>query len=161
MPLQPNAKAPYTSASAAITALDAYRDRGLGTPITAEVLARADVPETITRRTLQALRLLELVDKHGQPTPTFEAFRQARGDEEYQALLQEWLRNVYVDILQYADPSKDRPDRVQEAFRTYEPAGQRTSMTSLLVGLWRYAGLPVAAAENGGSRLTVTRRRRR
>ena len=155
MPLQPNDKAPYTTGLAAITALDAFRDRGLGIPITADILTRAGVPESISRRTLHSLVLLELIDADGQPSPTFEAFRQARGDEEYRALLQEWLRGVYADVLQYGDPSTDPLDRVQEAFRTYQPAGQRVAMASLLVVLWRYAGLPVAGAENVDPRRQV------
>lgn len=160
MPLQPNGRAPYTTVAAATAALSAFRDRGLGLPITADVLTRAGVPESIARRTLQSLRELELVDKQGQPTATFEAMRQARGDEEYKALLQEWLRDVYADVLQYGDPSVDVLDKVQEAFRTYEPVGQRKSMASLLVGLWRYAGLQVAAAENRDSRSVSTRQAR-
>lgn len=152
MPLQPDGRAPYTTVNAATVAISAFRDRGLGLPITADVLTRAGVPESIARRTLQSLRELELVDKQGWPTDTFEAMRQARGDEEYKTLLQNWLRDVYADVLRYGDPSTDILDKIQEAFRTYEPAGQRKSMASLLVGLWRYAGLQVAATENDGSR---------
>jgi hypothetical protein len=147
MPLQANGKAPYTSAAAAIAALEAYRDRGLGTPVTADVLIRAGVPETIARRTLASLQDLELVGEDGRPTPTFDAFRQTRGDDEYRERVQEWLRDLYADVLQYADPSQDSIERVQEAFRGYEPDGQRKAMASLFVGLWQYAGLPVIAGE--------------
>jgi hypothetical protein len=147
MALQANGRAPYTSAAAAITAVDVYRERGLGTPVTADVLIRAGVPESIARRTLASLQELELVGEDGRPTPTFDAFRQTRGEDEYRARVQEWLRDVYADVLQYADPSQDSIERVQEAFRGYEPEGQRKAMASLFVGLWQYAGLPVIAGE--------------
>ena len=51
-------------------------------------------------------------------------------------------RRLDADVLQFADPSMHSLDRVTEAFRSYEPAGQRRAMAALLVGLWRYAGLP-------------------
>lgn len=143
MPLQPNGRAPYTSVSAATTAIDAFRDTGMATPITTDVLIRAGVPETIARRTLTSLVELDLIDDTGNPSPTFEAFRTIRDDDEYRQHVQDWLREVYADILRYADPSTDPHDKVQGAFRGYEPGGQRPSMAALLVGLWQYAGLPV------------------
>lgn len=143
MPLQPNSRAPYTSASAATTALDAFRDRGLGTPVDAEVLVRAGVSETIARRTVKSLEELELLSEDGQPTETFEQFKTIRSDDEYRAALQRWLRDLYADVLQYCDPSVDDAGKVQDAFRGYHPEGQRSAMASLLIGLWEYAGLPL------------------
>jgi hypothetical protein len=148
MPLEPKGAAPYTSATAAVAALDAYRDRGLGTPITPEILTRAGVPESIARRTLQSLITLELIGEDGRPTEQWQVLSAARGQEEYRARLQEWLRAVYADVLQYADPTTHSLDRIVEAFRSYEPAGQRRSMAALLIGLWKYAGLPVEGAES-------------
>lgn len=142
MPLQQNGTAPYTTAAAAITAIEAFRERGMGTPISAETLTRAGVPESISNRTLSSLKLLELVEESGAPSTQFQALKQARGDEEYRTRLQEWLRGVYAEVLQYTDPSTDSPERVAEAFRTYEPAGQRKAMAALLIGLWKLAGLP-------------------
>lgn len=148
MPLKPNGTAPYTTSIAATTVLDAWRDRGLGTPITAETLTRAGVQESLARRTFQSLVALELLNSDGTPTEQFQDFRSTRGDDEYRTRLQEWLQGVYADVLQYADPSTDSHERVTEAFRTYEPAGQRRAMAALLLGLWKYAGLPVANAES-------------
>ena len=142
--LKPGGPAPYTTAVSATAAMDAFRDRGLGTPVTAEVLTLAGVKETIANRTLMSLKQLGLVDENGQPSSQFEELRLTRGDEEYHARLQEWLRGVYADVLQYTDPSADPPAKVADAFRGYEPAGQRPAMAALLIGLWRYAGLPIA-----------------
>lgn len=138
------------------TVLDAWRERGFGVPVTAETLVRVGVPESLARRTLQSLVLLDLLDQDGTPTQLFKDFRSTRGDDEYRTRLQEWLRGVYADVLQYADPSTDPHDRVTEAFRTYDPAGQRRGMASLLVGLWKYAGLPVKS-DDVGARAPVGR----
>lgn len=152
MSLEPYAPAPYTTAVSAIVAMDAFRDRGLGVPVTMEVLTRAGVQESISSRTLSSLKLLSLIDKDGKPTQQWEDMRLARGDEEYRARLQEWLRSTYAEILQYADPSTSTLDRITEAFRTYEPQGQRKSMASLLIGLWKYAGLPVLEGDANTAR---------
>src|SRR5947207_3293462 len=126
--LYPNGPAPYTPAAAVTTVIDGFRDRGLGTPITKDVLIRAGVSETLGNRTLGALKLLELIDDEGRPTEQLETLRQARGADEFKARLQEWLRGVYADVLQYADPSQDTADRIAEAFRGYVPMGQRARM---------------------------------
>ena len=152
MPLQPSGPAPYTSANAVVTVLDAWRDRGFGVPVTTDTLARAGVSESIARRTFQSLVGLELLNEDGTPTEQLQDFRATRGDDEYRNRLQEWLRSVYADVLQYADPSTDPYERVTEAFRTYEPAGQRRAMASLLLGLWKYAGLPVPEGQTPAAR---------
>ena len=143
MALQPDGPAPYTTAQAAIIPLDSWRERGLGVPITPDVLVRAGVSESLGNRTLMSLRQLGLVDEDGRPSPQMEELRLARGQDEYQVRLQEWVQGVYADVLQYADPSVDGSDRVAEAFRTYLPKGQRRGMAALLIGLWKYAGLPL------------------
>lgn len=157
MPLKPNGNAPYAPPSAVTNILDAYRDRGLGTPVTADVLVRAGVTESLAPRTLQALRLLELIDKDGQPTDQFAALRQARG-EEFNTVGQEWLRGVFAEVLQYADPSTAGIDRLTEAFRGYSPNGQRVRMATLLVGLWEYVGLPVPKPERGATTTAPSRK---
>ena len=144
MGLQLGGPAPYSSATATTTAIDAFRDRGLGTPITGEVLVRAGVQETIASRTLQTLKLLGLVEDDGHPTEQFKVLKAARGNEEFRSLLQEWVKGAYAEILTYGDPSKDSYERIVEAFRGYQPDGQRRAMASLLIGLWRYAELPLA-----------------
>jgi hypothetical protein len=152
MALEPNGSAPYTTAAAAITFLDVFRDRGLAGPFTTDTLIRAGVPETLGRRTHQSLKLLGLIGDDDKATRELEDLRQVRGDEEYKKRLQEWLRGVYADVLQYTDPSTDSPNGVAEAFRTYEPAGQRRAMASLLIGLWKYSGLPVPAESGATTR---------
>jgi hypothetical protein len=147
MTLQPHGPAPYTTSLAAISVLDGYRDRGTPGPLTIDSIIRGGVAESLASRTINSLKLLGLLDEDSKPTQQFEDFRLARGDEEYRNRLQEWVRGVYADVLLYADPSTDPHEKVAEAFRTYEPVSQKRAMASLLLGLWRYAGLPIASVE--------------
>src|ERR1700674_4011261 len=124
MPLQAGSHAPYAPPKTVTTVIDGYRNCGLGTPITHDVLIRAGVGESLTHRTLQSFRALELLDGEGMPTPTFTTLREARG-EDFNSRGEAWLRSVYEDVLQYADPSTDTPERLAEAFRGYQPNGQR------------------------------------
>lgn len=160
MPLQPGASAPYTTGIAATTVLDAWRDRGFGVPVTPDTLVRVGVSESLARRTFQSLVLLDLIDDGGNPSEQFQAFRATRGEEEYRVRLQAWVRVVYADVLQYADPNAHSYEEVTEAFRTYEPAGQRRAMAGLLLGLWKYAGLPVTESKSPPSRKTPSPRAR-
>ncbi len=141
MALEPNGPAPYAPIQSVVSVIDTFRNRGLGTPLTTDVLVRAGVPESLGRRTLQSLRLLELIDDEGNPTRQFQDLRQTRGGEEYKERLGEWLRDVYADVLQYTDPAVDPPERVAEAFRGFQPAGQRLRMAALMLGLFEMAGL--------------------
>jgi hypothetical protein len=151
MTLQPHGPAPYTTALAAISVLDGHRDRGSSGPLTADSIIRGGVAESLASRTLNSFKQLGLLDDDAKPTQQFEDFRLARGDDEYRSRLQEWLRGVYADVLQYADPSTESQEKIAEAFRTYQPASQKRAMASLLIGLWKYAGLPVPTAERSAS----------
>jgi Family of unknown function (DUF5343) len=141
MAIEPNGAAPYAPAQTVIELIDGYRNRGFATPFTSDVLVRAGVPDSLVNRTLQALRLLDLIGDDGRPTEQFDALKQARGDEEFKARLNSWLLSVYADVLQYTNPVTDTPDRVTEAFRGYKPEGQRSRMVILMLGLFAFAGI--------------------
>ena len=158
MALQPDGPAPYTTAQAAVISLESWRERGLGVPITPDVLLRAGVSESLGNRTLMSLKQLGLIDEDGRPSQQMEELRLARGHDEYQLVLRQWLQGVYADVLQYADPSVDASDRVAEAFRTYVPKGQRRGMAALLIGLWKYAGLPTPAESSSAPLRTTAAR---
>ena len=145
MVLRAGGQAPYTTSQAATTVVDWFRDRAPSGPINAEAIMRAGVQESLAPRTISSLRLLDLIDKEGAPSEQFLDFQRIRGEDEYRTRLQEWLRGVYGEVLEYCDPSQDSYERVVEAFRGYQPQGQRRAMAALLLGLWRYAGLPVAS----------------
>ena len=158
MALQPGGQSPYAPATAVTTIIDAFRNRGLGTPINLDTLIRVGVTETVAPRTLAALKLLDLVTDDGTPSKQMMLLKEARGDDEFKARLQEWLQGVYGDVLQYADPSHDDATRIAEAFRGYEPNGQRPRMATLLIGLWEYAALPLPEGEKRAPRKPQARK---
>lgn len=140
MPLVQNGGAPYAPVATVLEVITRYRDRGLQTPFTADVLTRAGVTEGLAPRTLQSLRLLDLINEQGEPTEEFERLRQAPTDE-FPQRLEALIRMVYADVFQFADPSVDNQERVADAFRQYTPAGQRGRMVTLFLGLCQEAGI--------------------
>src|SRR5476649_805149 len=68
---------PYAPTSAILEVMDRYRNRGLQSPIDAEVLGRIGISDSLIPRTLQALRTLDLVDEDGKPSATFEGLHLA------------------------------------------------------------------------------------
>lgn len=145
-----NKQAPYAPAKAVLSIIDRFRNRGLQAPIDLEVLVRAGVSDSLAPRTLQALKLLDLIDEAGNPTDTFEALRLARG-EEYQQRFAEFLRGAYSDVFQYVDPAEDDEESVRDAFRAYEPRGQQGRMVSLFLAMAEHAGLRDPARFTGGN----------
>lgn len=133
--------APYTSPKAVLDIIGRYRSRGLPSPIDADVLARSGaVPDSLIPRTLQALQTLDLIDDKGAPTNTFESLRLAP-ENEYPAALADWLRAAYADVFSFVDPANDDVTRIHDAFRSYNPMGQRHRMVTLFTGLCTAAGL--------------------
>lgn len=132
--------APYAPASAILEIINRYRNRGLVFPITAEVLARAGISESLIPRTLQALQVLDLFGADGNPTATMEAIRLAP-EPEYKKRLEDWLKSAYADVFSFVDPAADDETRIRDAFRGYKPVGQQERMVTLFVGLCVAAGL--------------------
>lgn len=141
----PNA-APYAPGSTLFEVVARHRDRGLPSPINAEVLGRAGISESLIPRTLQALQLLDLTDKEGRPTETFEGIRRAP-EAEYRERLQDWIKGAYAEVFQFVDPAKDDATRIRDAFRDYTPHGQQDRMVSLFLALCTAAGLTPKPAE--------------
>src|ERR1700687_6222092 len=127
MPVTTERAGPYASASSILEVINRRRDRGLNTPINAEVLARAGIPESLIPRTLHSLQTLDLIDEAGAPTPTFEALRVAPA-AEFKTWLQDWLKSAYADVFAFVDPSEDDEVKITDAFRPYNPAGQQRRM---------------------------------
>lgn len=157
MKLTTETPAPYTTVAAMRTVLDWFRTKSPSGSINANSLVRADVPDSLAARTARALRALGLTDDEGMPTTEWTSLANIRGDEAYRAAFQEWLRDTYSDVLSFCDPSSDDHSKVMQGFHGYQPAGQRASMATLLIGLWEYAGLPVAATTSTTSTSRVAR----
>jgi len=141
MPLHPDGQAPYAPVATMVELFERYRDRGLQTPFNTDVLIRAGVAESLASRTLQALRLLDLVDEEGQPTPQFIDWARAP-QNEIKERFASILKSVYAEVFSFADPSTDPPERIRDAFRAYRPRGQQERMVSLFLGLCAYAEIP-------------------
>lgn len=140
MAVTANSTGAYTAGTAITTILRRFRDKGLTTPITADVLVRAGVSESLIPRTLQSLQILELIDDTGQPTPTLLKMRSVP-ESEYKATLAEWIQAVYAEVFAFADPRTDDPVRVRDAFRTFTPHGQQDRMVALFMTLCAEAGI--------------------
>lgn len=133
-------KAPYAPAESVEQVIDTYRNRTLTLPVTSDVIERCGVSSSLAPRTLSTLKQLDLLDDEGNPTATFDTIRTAPTDE-YEQVLEDWLRNVYRPIFMYVDPREDDVTRVMDQFRMYEPAGQRNRMVTLFLGLCVKAGI--------------------
>lgn len=140
MPLRPDETAPYGPPAAVLGVIHLFRERGLATPFTTDVLIRAGVSESLVPRVLQSLKVLELIDEQGAPTPHLEGLRKAT-TEDFKPRLAEVIKAVYADVFQFTDPAKDDAGRIGDAFRSYKPAGQRGRMVTLFVGLCEEAGI--------------------
>jgi hypothetical protein len=132
--------APYAPTAAVVGMIHAYRDRPIQTPITTEVIEKVGIASTIAPRTLQALKLLDLIDQAGEPTVALKDLRSA-GSEEYRTRLAEVLHAAYSEVFIYRNPAEDEPEKVEEAFRTYKPVSMRDRMVRLFMGLCAEAGI--------------------
>lgn len=139
MALQESGPAPYAPARAISMVIDTYRERALPTPVTTVSLERLGVEPSLSQRTLASLKLLDLLDDNGNPTPLLQRFRTAPS-EELPAVLTDWLRQAYKPIFTYVEPTDDIA-RISDQFRHYDPPGSRNRMVSLFLGLCSKAGM--------------------
>lgn len=140
MPVTADKPSPYAPPTAILDIIDRYRNRGLPSPVNADVLGRAGISDSLIARTLQALQTLDLIDEDGKPSATFEGIRRAP-EGEYKKRLEEWLKGAYADVFTFVDPSKDDDTAIRDAFRNYQPIGQQARMVTLFQGLCAAAGL--------------------
>jgi hypothetical protein len=138
--IESNGTAPYAPKDAVVGVIHAYRDRPVPTPIDAGVIEKIGVSPTVVPRTLQALKLLDLIDGSGMPTPALQDLRKA-GSDEYRLRLGEVVRAAYAEIFTYRDPATDDVSKIEDAFRSYEPVSMRPRMVRLFLGLCAEAGI--------------------
>jgi hypothetical protein len=140
MPIRTGGTAPYAPPATVLYVVNALRDRGLTTPITGDVLLRAGISDSLVPRVLRSLIGLELVDEDGKLTPAMDGLRRVPS-AEFKTRLTEHVRGVYEEVFNFTDPAKDDIKRITDAFRAYEPMGQRTRMVTLFMGLCEAAGI--------------------
>jgi hypothetical protein len=140
MPVTQNVAAPYAPTSVILSLIDRYRQKGLPTPVTADVLARAGISESLISRSLQALQVLDLIGEDGRPTSVMEGLRLAP-EAEFKPRMADWLNAAYADAISFVDPATASETEVRDAFRGYKPLGQQERMVSLFLGLFEAAGV--------------------
>ena len=140
MAIRPDGTAPYAPLAAVMTVIEGFRDRGLSTPVTTDVLLRAGVKESLVTRTLKSLQDLELLEENGTPTERFEGLRRATS-EGFQERMADLVRDAYGAVFSFVDPATADVGRIADAFRAYNPLGQRKRMVALFLGLCEVAGI--------------------
>lgn len=134
MPIENGGTAPYAPTSAVLSVIESYRERSPRVPFTAENLTMLGISESLAPRTMQALKLLGLVDDGGNPTSTLVQLREADRDE-FANRLAAVVQGAYAEILAYRDPVHDDPQQIVDAFRRYRPPSMRDRMVRLFYGL--------------------------
>jgi len=141
--LQMDGAAPYAPVKAVVSVIERHRQVGLPA-ITTDTLVRMGVTQSLAPRTVQALKLLDLIDDAGKPTDEFEAIRKApMGD--LPSALANLIRDVYAPVFSVVDPTTASVTEIEDAFRGFAPSGQRARMVTLFTGLMAYAKMIAAA----------------
>jgi hypothetical protein len=136
---------PYAPAKPVLDIIRRDREQGLPEVLSRQQLHRLSVAEGNSDRVQKALQFLDLIDQSGKRTPLFDRLRKA-STTEYESVLAEIVRGGYAPILAIVDPKVDNDIAVNDAFRHYEPAGQRKQMVVLFRALCQEAGLAKAGA---------------
>jgi hypothetical protein len=140
MAIENGGQAPYAPTPAVLSVIESFRERSPKTPFTAENLTMLGISESLAPRTLQALKLLDLVDEGGEPSPALVQLRKAARDE-FADRLAAVVRGAYAEILAYRDPANDDPAQIIDAFRRYRPPSMRDRMVRLFYGLCEAGGI--------------------
>jgi len=138
MVMKANGPAAYGPAKTIIALIERFRGAGLPSVLTVESLPRVSVSESLAPRTLQSLKLLDLIDEQGKPTQQFEDLRRAP-TAEFKSELVGLLKLVYAHVFEVVEPANATYEQVQDAFRSFAPQGQRDRMVSLFLSLLEYA----------------------
>jgi hypothetical protein len=140
MPVTASSPAPYAPTKAILEVVTRYRAKGLPQPINEDVLSRVGISESLVPRTLQSLQTLDLIDEKGAVTTTLESLKLAP-EAEFKERIVQWLNAAYADVLKFIDPHTADDMALKDAFRIYNPPGQRDRMVTLFVGLYAAAGV--------------------
>lgn len=141
MALQEGGPGAYAPTVAIVRVIERYRDRGLPAPIDADTLVRANLTtDSLAQRTVQSLKLLDLLDDDLQPTADLVALGKVPTDQ-FKERLAEVLRTAYADVFKFVDPATDSYEHIHDQFRPYKPPSLRDRMTTLFLGLCEYAEL--------------------
>jgi hypothetical protein len=136
---------PYAPAKPVLDIIRRFRERGLPEVLSRQELHRLGAAEGNSDRIQKTFQFLDLIDQSGKRTPIFDRLGKA-SSSEYQSVFAEVVRAAYAPILSIVDPKADTDIAINDAFRHYEPAGQRAQMVVLFLALCREAALAESAA---------------
>jgi hypothetical protein len=103
-------------------------------------------------RVQRALEFLGLIDDEGTLTESARRLRKAH-DDEYPSTLAEILRSAYAPVFEIQpDPEAANDIELANAFRQFDPAGQRNNMVRLFIALCQEAKLMPPPAPEASSR---------
>lgn len=139
--------APYAPIKNVLDVVHKLRDRGIPNPLTPESVQSIGVPDGNAHRAVFAMKFLGLVDEDGAPTASADRVRHA-STAEYPEVFAEIVRAAYAKVFELVDPAADSDIEISDAFRRFDPAGQRFRMVPLFMGLCAEAG--IIPAERAG-----------
>lgn len=150
MALVHNGRAPYAPTSVIRDFITRHRNVGIP-KVDLETLGRVGVSESLRPRTLASLKLLDFYNEEGAITEDFAAIQRV-STEEFPERLADLLGHAYKPIFEVVgDVSKTDMRMIDDAFRGFEPSGQRDRMVQLFIGLMVYVGiLPEEAVRKPG-----------
>ncbi len=138
MPSTENNYMPYASPSNVIAVIRRIRDRGLPDIINPQFLSQIGISEQGARRTIATLQFLGLIHDDGTPTDVFKILHRAN-QNEYPSELANVIRSAYENIFKVVDPANANDIELNDAFRPFEPASQRSRMVTLFLALCKEA----------------------
>lgn len=134
--------APYAAPENIERILERVHKSGLKGKVDTDFLMQLGINDTMIPRTLRTLEFLGLIEKDGSSTSTLDQFI-VSDEDGAKAILREAIQTSYAMIFRAAHPeTEDRP-KVFNAFKVMKPQGQWDRMTTLFLGLCRYAGMAV------------------
>ncbi|MBO9051766.1 DUF5343 domain-containing protein [Curtobacterium flaccumfaciens] len=142
--IEPGGAAPYAPSSAIMRVITAKRRNKALTRFGYEELSALGIRESLVARTLQALRILELVDDDGEATEVFEGLA-THSRADFSSRLGALLRRVYAPVFNVIDPTRTTQDELAEAFKQFGPPSQRSRMVTLFMHLLREARMTPSA----------------
>jgi hypothetical protein len=131
---------PYAPGNRVVEVLRRIHEGRTPPTLTDTALVSLGVPEGNADRVQKALRFLNLLTPEFTLTPEAVALRRATS-EEYGSVLGNLVRGAYEPIFHGYEPATATDLDLNNAFKPYDPAGQRSQMIALFMSLSREAGL--------------------
>ncbi len=131
---------PYGPGARTVAVINRIHEGKSGSPLTPAKLAALGVAEGNAVRVQRSLYFLGLIDEEGNLTEGATRLRKAASGE-YAEALAEIIRDKYAPIIEMYDPATATGLDLNNAFRQYEPAGQKDNMIRLYTALCQEAGL--------------------